>query len=65
VLCDPPYRLADRLAADLDPLIRRTLAPGGRVMIESSPKSPIDLSLPLITDRTYGDTYVRVYGADR
>ena len=29
VLCDPPYRLADRLAADLDPLIRRALAKGG------------------------------------
>ena len=28
VLCDPPYRLADRLAGDLDPLIRRALANG-------------------------------------
>lgn len=65
VLCDPPYRLADRLAADLDPLIRRALAAGGRVMIESSPKRPLDLGLPLITDRTYGDTYIRVHGADR
>jgi 16S rRNA (guanine966-N2)-methyltransferase len=64
VLCDPPYRLADRLAADLDPLIRRTLAAGGRVMIESSPERALGLSLPLITDRTYGDTHIRVYGAD-
>jgi 16S rRNA (guanine966-N2)-methyltransferase len=65
VLCDPPYRLADRLAADLDPLIRRALAAGGRVMIESSPKRPLDLSLPLITERTYGDTYIRVHGSMR
>jgi 16S rRNA (guanine966-N2)-methyltransferase len=63
ILCDPPYRLADRLAADLDPLIRRTLAPGGRAMIESSPERPLDLSLPLITERTYGDTQIRVHGA--
>src|SRR2546421_4316139 len=37
VICDPPYRLADRLAADLDPLIRRALAKGGRVVVETSP----------------------------
>jgi 16S rRNA (guanine966-N2)-methyltransferase len=65
VLCDPPYRLADRLAAELDPLIRRTLAPGGRAMIESSPDRPLELSLPLITERAYGDTLIRVYGSDR
>ena len=65
VLCDPPYRLADRLAADLDPLIRRVLAEGGRAMIESSPERPLELGLPLITERTYGDTHVRVYEADR
>jgi 16S rRNA (guanine966-N2)-methyltransferase len=65
VLCDPPYRLADRLAAELDPLIRRTLAPGGRAMIESSPDRPLDVSLPLGTERTYGDTLIRVYEAGR
>ena len=65
VLCDPPYRLADRLAAQLDPLIRRTLAPAGRVMVESSPKRPLALSLPLLTERAYGDTLIRVYGGKR
>ena len=33
VLCDPPYRLADRLASELDPLIRRVLADGGGVVM--------------------------------
>ena len=65
VLCDPPYRLADRLAADLDPLIRRALAKGGRVMVESPPARPLELSLPLLTERTYGDTMVRIYGGER
>jgi 16S rRNA (guanine966-N2)-methyltransferase len=65
VLCDPPYRLADRLAADLDPLIRRALAKGGRVMVESSPERPLELSLPLLAERTYGDTMVRIYGGER
>jgi 16S rRNA (guanine966-N2)-methyltransferase len=65
VLCDPPYKLADRLAADLDPLIRDALAKGGRVMVESSPERPLPLTLPLITERPYGDTLVRIHGGDR
>jgi 16S rRNA (guanine966-N2)-methyltransferase len=65
VLCDPPYRLADRLAAELGPLIQDALADGGRVMMESSPKRPLPLTLPLITERAYGDTLIRVHGAAR
>jgi len=65
VLCDPPYTLADRLAADLDPLIRRTIAEGGRVVVESSPEQPLELSLPLVTERRYGDTLIRVHGGPR
>ena len=65
VLCDPPYRLADRLAADLDPLIRNVLATGGRAMIESSPERPLDVSLPLATERTYGETLIRVHRSGR
>jgi 16S rRNA G966 N2-methylase RsmD len=64
VLCDPPYRLADRLAADLDPLIRRVLATGGRVVVESSPDRPLPLTLALLTERAYGDTLVRIYGGE-
>jgi 16S rRNA (guanine966-N2)-methyltransferase len=64
VLCDPPYRLADRLTSELDPLIRRLLAEGGRVMIESSPDNPLHMSLPLLTERAYGDTLIRVYAAE-
>ena len=64
VLCDPPYRLADRLAADLDPQIRLVLAEGGRVMVETSPDRPLELSLPLLTERAYGDTLVRIHGSE-
>ncbi len=62
VLCDPPYRLADRLASDLDPLIRRVLADGGRAMIESSPDNPLQMEIPLLIERAYGDTLIRVHG---
>jgi 16S rRNA (guanine966-N2)-methyltransferase len=65
VLCDPPYRLADRLAAELDPLIRAALAEDGRVMVETSPDRPLPLDLPLLRERSYGDTLIRVHGAGR
>ena len=61
ILCDPPYRIADRFTADLDPLIRGVLAESGRVMIESSPDKPLQMTLPLLTERSYGDTMVRIH----
>ena len=61
VLCDPPYGLVPRLSDQLDQPLRRALAPGGRVMVETSPKSPLDLGLSLALERAYGDTLVRVY----
>jgi 16S rRNA (guanine966-N2)-methyltransferase len=64
VLCDPPYGLDDRISAQLDTLIRRALAPGGRLMIETSPRKPVELELALVRERRYGDTLVRVHGAE-
>jgi 16S rRNA (guanine966-N2)-methyltransferase len=61
VLCDPPYTLADRFGAELAPLIRKVLAAGGRAVTESSPKEPMQLELPLVTERRYGDTMLRVH----
>jgi 16S rRNA (guanine966-N2)-methyltransferase len=61
VLCDPPYRLADRLTADLAGLLPGVLAESGRAMIESSPENPLQIELPLLTERSYGDTLVRIH----
>ena len=61
VLCDPPYRLADRLAGDLGPLIHRALAAGGRAVIESDPAAAMQLSLPLSVEKRYGGTMLRVH----
>ena len=61
ILCDPPYRLADRLAGELDQPVRNALAPGGRVVIETSPDKPLTLSLPVLRARRYGDTALTVY----
>jgi 16S rRNA G966 N2-methylase RsmD len=64
VLCDPPYGLVPRLSDALDQPLRRALAPGGRVMVETSPQVPLELTLPLAVERAYGDTLVRVYSEE-
>ena len=61
VLCDPPYGLVPRLAGELEPRLGRILAPGGRVMIETAADTPLELELPLLRERAYGDTLVRVH----
>jgi 16S rRNA (guanine966-N2)-methyltransferase len=61
VFCDPPYRLADRLAGALDPLIRSALAGGGRVVVETSPDRPLPLTLPVLRERRYGDTLITIH----
>lgn len=61
VLCDPPYRLADRLEHELDRLLPPHLAEGARVIVECSPRRPLTLALPLRLERRYGDTMIRLY----
>ena len=65
VLCDPPYGLRDRHSERLGPLIQRCLAPEGRAVIESGPDGGIRLELPLLVERAYGDTLIRVHGGER
>jgi 16S rRNA (guanine966-N2)-methyltransferase len=61
IFCDPPYRLADRLEGELDSLIDRRLAPGGRLILEGSARRPLRLDLPLELERRYGDTLIRIH----
>jgi 16S rRNA (guanine966-N2)-methyltransferase len=62
IFCDPPYRLADRLEGELDSLIPGRLAEGGRLICESGARRPLELTLPLLAERRYGDTLIRVHG---
>ena len=63
VLCDPPYRLADRLGPDLTSALVPVLAPEARIVCESSSRQPLRLELPLLSERRYGDTFVAVHAA--
>ena len=65
VFCDPPYRLADRLEGELDSLIGPLLAKGGRLIIESAARRPLGLGLPLLAERRFGDTLIRIHEAPR
>jgi len=61
IFLDPPYRQAERWAADLSVLVPVVLAPGGRVIAESDRRAPLELELPLVDERRYGDTLIRIH----
>jgi 16S rRNA (guanine(966)-N(2))-methyltransferase RsmD len=61
IFCDPPYRLADRLEGELESLVPGRLAEGGRLIAESDARRPLELGLPLVTERRYGETLIRIY----
>jgi 16S rRNA (guanine966-N2)-methyltransferase len=63
VFCDPPYRLAPRLAPDLGKLLPPVLEAEARVVCESSHRQPLELTLPLVTKRRYGDTVIAIYSS--
>jgi 16S rRNA (guanine966-N2)-methyltransferase len=63
IFIDPPYKLADRLGLLLDSQLPNHLAEGGRVIVESAARTPLELSLPLLRERRYGRTLVTFHGA--
>jgi 16S rRNA (guanine966-N2)-methyltransferase len=63
IFLDPPYKLADRLGPELDPHLPGHLAEGGRVIVESAARSPLELALPLLRERRYGRTLVTFHRA--
>ena len=63
ILCDPPYTLAARVARDLEKLVPLRLGEGGRLVIESPSRTPIELGLSLEADRTYGEASIRIWSA--
>ena len=62
VFVDPPYRHAGALGESFSAALAAVLAPGARVVVESDRRTPLNLDLPLLTERRYGDTLIRIYG---
>lgn len=64
VFVDAPYRLADRVAQDLNTHLPRLLASDGRAIVESGAGRPLRIdSLERLRQRRYGAADVSIYGA--
>jgi 16S rRNA (guanine(966)-N(2))-methyltransferase RsmD len=62
VFVDAPYRLADRVAHDLDIHLPRLLAAEGRAVVESGARRPARIeSLECLRRRRYGAAEVAIY----
>jgi 16S rRNA (guanine966-N2)-methyltransferase len=67
VFCDPPYKLAARLAPQLSKHLPPRLARYSRLVIESSARRPLEIDLPvraweLVDERRVGEALIRIYG---
>ena len=62
VLLDPPYRAAATLGPALGAALPAVLADGALVVAESDRRAPLELGIPVIDDRRYGDTRIRFHG---
>lgn len=62
VFVDAPYKLADRVAQDLNTHLPKLLAEGGRAVIESGARRPLKVdSLEPLRQRRYGAADVTIY----
>ncbi len=62
VFLDPPYRQANVLGPVLSEALTPLLAPAARVVAKSDRRVPLELTLPLLDERSYGDTLIRIHG---
>jgi 16S rRNA (guanine966-N2)-methyltransferase len=61
VFCDPPYDAASRVAEPLGELLPGVAGPRGLIVTESAKRNPLALDLPLVDERTYGDTRIAIH----
>jgi 16S rRNA (guanine966-N2)-methyltransferase len=62
VFLDPPYRQAEALGDALSDLLPAVLGQGALVVAESDRRAPLELTIPTIDERRYGDTLIRFHG---
>lgn len=63
VFADPPYRQGLETLRGLSADLSRVVAPGGRIVVESHRRDPAALDLPMVHERQYGDTAIRIHAA--
>jgi 16S rRNA (guanine966-N2)-methyltransferase len=63
VFLDPPYSSASELAGPLSERLPAVLTQDARIVSESDKRHPLELSLPLLDERVYGDTRIAIHRA--
>jgi 16S rRNA (guanine966-N2)-methyltransferase len=61
VFIDPPYDSAVRVAGALSEQLPPVISRDARIVTESDKHMPLELSLPLLRERTYGDTRIAIH----
>jgi 16S rRNA (guanine966-N2)-methyltransferase len=61
VFADPPYSSASRTGGRLSELLPQLLHDNSLTVTESDKRDPLLLALPLIDERTYGDTRIAIH----
>jgi 16S rRNA (guanine966-N2)-methyltransferase len=61
VFADPPYSSARQTGARLDELLPPLLTETSLTVTESDKRDPLMLAMPLIDERTYGDTRIAIH----
>jgi 16S rRNA (guanine966-N2)-methyltransferase len=61
IFIDPPYRQAALWGPRLSAILPALLAPQGRIIVESDRREPLEIDVPVRTERRYGDTSVTIH----
>jgi 16S rRNA (guanine966-N2)-methyltransferase len=61
VFVDPPYSSASELAGPLSERLPPVLTTSARIVSESDKRHPLELTLPLLDERVYGDTRIAIH----
>jgi 16S rRNA (guanine966-N2)-methyltransferase len=61
IFVDPPYSCAPRLGGPLSAALPARLQPDALIVTESDKRNPLELELPLVRERAYGDTRIAIH----
>jgi 16S rRNA (guanine966-N2)-methyltransferase len=63
VFADPPYSCAPRLGGPLSRALPAVVSEDAVIVTESAKRLPLELELPVVDERTYGDTRIALHRA--
>jgi len=61
IFVDPPYSSAPRLGGPLSAALPGVLSTDALIVTESDKRTPLELELPLVRERAYGDTRIALH----